>query len=249
MKHKLSLIVFLFIILCSCKKKTACINGMKLNASSLTPTIGDTVIFTAPKGTQNEIYNWSGPAGFHDQNQLNTITISGIKLSQAGMYSCAIFGNSDCPTLSDSVLIQVKLKQETPPCTLTTNLVTSSSAPNSSYFSVTKGLDPTFNGIALNGYAGLGYINIKALFNSYNGNTEPRDGTHISTDKPIFDPFQEPNEISLSFVYNSNYYHSRAGNKVYVTHVNGKLQVSFCNIQFASPPFPTITCSGKMTEL
>ena len=69
----------------------------------------------------------------------DSLTIDNIKLSQSGVYSCSK-GNTDCNTsLVDTILIDVKLKQETPPCTPAANVVTCSNIPSVTFSSVTKG--------------------------------------------------------------------------------------------------------------
>ena len=234
--------------LTACEKKPTCASSMVLTASNLTPTVGDEVIITALKETSNEVFQWNGP-DVNNINQSNTLTITNIKLSQSGVYSCSK-GNTDCNTsLSDTILINVQLKQETPPCTPAVNLVTCSNIPSVAFSSVTKGFGTVFNTINLYGSAStIGYPTFTVLFNSYNGNVEPLDGTYITTDRQVFNILQEPNEISISFLYASNFYHCRPGNKVYVIHVNGKLQVTFCNLEFGSSPSPPTTCTGTIRQ-
>lgn len=219
---------------------------MKLQITNTQPTIGDQVIISAPFKQTNVVYQWNGP-GVNLTNQSNTLTIDDIKLSQSGTYYCNM-ADSDCNTsLSDSVKINVQYKQETPPCTPVNNTAAFNNIPNSNFSSVTKSFGGTFNTVNLYAYAGLGYPSLTVLFNSYNGNVEPKDGVYITTDRQVFNIFQEPNEISVSFIYSSDFYHCRPGKKVYVSHVNGKLALSFCSLEFSSGTFTT-TCSSKMTQ-
>lgn len=240
-----AVVIFLF---SSCEKKPVCPSSLELRANTLTPTVGDDLIISAPEPPNtNVVFQWNGPRT-NETNQSSSLQISDIKLSQSGTYYCNL-ANTDCNTsLGDSIVINVQLKQETPPCTITNNTVTASSIPGTTFGSVTKSYGGSWN--TLNLYASaasFGYPSYTVLFNSYNGNVEPRDGVYTTTDIATFSPLQEPNEISISFIYSSNYFHCRPGNKVYVSHVGGKLQVNFCNLEFASPPFVT-TCSGKITQ-
>jgi len=246
-KNLLPLLITAF-ILHSCEKKATCLNSMELTATSLTPTTGDNIVIRAPQGPENAVYQWNGP-GVNLINQVSTLTLDNIKLSQSGVYYCSVGGNSDCSTVGDSIRIQVQLKQETPPCTLTNNYMRCSNIPDVNFVSVTQGFDGTYNAVSLYGYGGFGYPGVTVLFNSYNGNTEPLDGTHITAEGPSFNFLQQPNEVSISFIYASNYYHSRPGHKVYVSHVGGKLQVSFCDVVFYASTVPLTTCSAKLTEL
>lgn len=238
----------ILLLLVSCQKKKSCPSSIDLQSNTLTPTVGEDVVLNVPGGgTTNFVYQWNGP-GVNETNQSPTLQLNNIKLSQRGMYYCNM-GNSDCNTsLTDSVYIDVKLLQETPPCSITDNTVTASSIPGSVFGSVTKSYGGSWN--TMNMYASaasFGYPSYTILFNSYNGNVEPKDGVYITTEIAVFNPLQEPNEISISFIYASNYFHCRSGNKVYVSHVNGKLQVNFCNLEFSSPPYVT-SCSGKITQ-
>lgn len=244
----LAVLFVLFLFIAGCEKKPACPNSLVLTATTLTPTVGDDVVISAPDpGTTNVVYQWNGP-GTNLTNQSSTLDLNDIKLSQSGIYYCNL-GNTDCNTsLGDSIVINVQLKQETPPCNITNNTVTASSIPGTTFGSVTKSYGGTWNTMNLDASAAsFGYPSYTVLFNSYNGNVEPRDGVYTTANVAVFSPLQEPNEISISFIYASNYFHCRPGNKVYVSHVNGKLQVNFCNLEFASPPFVT-TCSGKITQ-
>ncbi len=238
-------IIFLF----SCEKKKECVTSMVLRATpSITPTVGDNVVIIAPEGSDNDVYQWNGP-GVNLTNQSRTLDLYDIKLSESGTYNCGLGGNGDCNPVGDTILINVQLKQETPPCTPTNNTVTSTSLPNVSFSSVTQSFHSTWNAVSLYAYAGFGYPGFTVLWNSYNGTAEPRDGTHVTAEGPSFNILQEPNEISISFIYNSNYYHCEKGKNVYVSHVGGKLRLTFCNLSFYSSPAPSITCSGRITEL
>lgn len=248
MKTPVLLFLALIILFSSCVKKAGCSGASILKATSITPTVGDNVTITAPFHSSNDVYQWNGP-GVNQTNQSTTLQLDDIKLSQSGIYSFVAGGNGECDPLSDTILITVKMKQETAPCTLTANSAVFSGMANATFLSVTQGFDPTWEAVSLYAYAGFGQPNITMLFNSYNGNTEPLDGTHITAEGPSFNILQEPNEVSLSFIYGSNYYHSRPGHKVYVSHINGKLKVSFCNVIFYSSTVPLITSSATMTEL
>jgi hypothetical protein len=235
------------ILLPSCEKQKNCATSMELTTSNRTPTVGDDVTIRAIIEGDNEHFFWDGPAMSSTLGDA-VFTIHNIKLSESGVYSCGK-ANSDCNTsLGDTILIEVQLKQETPPCSMTNNTLTSNNTPNTTYTSVTQGIDALSNGVTLNAWAAF-YPEVHVLFNHYNGTGEPGDGLYVTRGDPNFDLFGEPNEISLQFVYSGNIYHVRADQKVYVSHVGGKLQVSFCNIIFAASNVITTTCSGKMTEL
>jgi hypothetical protein len=245
---KINFLIVILFFLTACKKNS-CPSSIKLSATSLTPTAGDDVIITAPDdGGTNVNYQWSGPF-ITTTTQSNKLRLDNIQLSANGTYKC-VKDYSECTiSLIDSVMINVKLKQETPPCSLTNNVITATVMPNiTSFISVTQGYDGTYNSVSLVAWPGPGKPTITVLFNPSNGIYEPLDGTHYTTSGPAGGAYNELNEVSISFIYGGNYYHCVRGEKVYVTHSGGKLQVSFCNLVFRATTVPDITCSGKITE-
>ena len=220
---------------------------MTLTATTLTPTEGDDIEIRAIEESSNDVFQWNGPKT-NLTNQSSVLRIDDIKLSQSGIYYCNK-GNADCnSSIGDSIVINVQLKQETPPCTPANNTMTSSGVPGETFSYVNKSFDATFNAITMYANGPYGYPPFTIVFNSYNGNVEPRDGTYTTTEGYSFNVLQEPNEISISFIYASTFIHCLPGKKAYVSHVNGKLQVTFCDLEFASP-LPHVRCSAKITQL
>lgn len=251
MKHQFYLIILLLITLVSCTKNKSndtCPPSMELKTSNASPTIGESFTINAPKETDNDIYYWSGP-GYSESTNSNTLSINDVKYSNRGWYYCAK-SNSNCnQTIRDSIFIDVKLSQEAPPCTLTNNFFSSSNlVADITLTSVTEQMDPTFNGMGVYGGDAFGRPSLRVLFNSYNGNTEPIDGVYITNNSLVFDVTQEYNVVSVSFNYNGIFFHCQPNQKVYVSHVNGKIQVSFCDMVF-SDGSNTTTCKAKMTEM
>lgn len=235
----------------SCKKDagSTCPTSLKLSLSNNSPAIGESFTITAPKETENNIFNWIGP-GYSSSSNSNTLTLDDIKYWNRGWYYC-LKSNSECnTTIRDSVFVDVKLKQGTPSCALTNNFFTSSNLVlDETFTSVTQGMDPTFNAMGVYGKGSYGEPTLRVLFNSYNGNTEPVDGIYTTTNMPTFDVTQQYNDVSVSFIYQGIYFHCRPDQDLYVVHVDGKIQVSFCNMVFSDGVSITTTCKGKMTEL
>ena len=90
------------------------------------------------------------------------------------------------------------------------------------------------------------------IFYSYNGNTEPKDGMYVTTNVPVFNQFQGCQCIVGLCQYGSYYFQTHENQTVYVTHVNGKLRVSFCDLKYSSDNgnsvMVTSTFSGQLTE-
>ncbi|TDX02319.1 hypothetical protein [Dinghuibacter silviterrae] len=228
---------FLFIAtLCfGCQKSkegTGCPAGLRLTPNDSTPVVGDTVVIYA--NHLNMDYNWSGPDNFFYQSYTgsNGITLAGIQLKQSGWYYCTA-SEVDCPAVTDSVYIRVKYAQGTPSCSLTNNQVTSTTGiPDFSAVTVTKTYDLSYNAIVLHAFQAVGAPEYDFVFNSYNGNTEPQDGIYYTTSIPSFEPDQDADVINMACNFDGFYYfQSNPGQKVYVSHVNGKLRISFCSIE------------------
>ncbi len=248
MRNSMFLCLILLVTFSACKKKSsdACRSSIELSADNATPDVGDDATITVTRQNENDIYHWDGP-DLHELNQNENLLLTDLKVSQRGWYYCTA-ENPDCNTaLTDSFYLDVRLVQEEAACTPATNTVTGNAIPDVVFNQMIKGLDPTYNGLALQGYAGVGYPEVEVMFNSYNGNAEPEDGVYTTVGVQVFDPFDEPNAISVSFIYASTYFHSVENQQVYVKHVNGKLQAVFCDMLFSSD-VPGARCTGNLRE-
>jgi hypothetical protein len=232
------------LLLNSCEKSD-CPNAMKLTISNPTPAIGESFEIKAPSLSGNGYFRWSGPGNFGSSTS-NTLTISNAKYAGRGWYHCAKTMTDCNTTIRDSIFVDVKLKQEAPPCTPTNNLLAFSSIPNVTLNSVTFALDPVFNGMALGGSGAFGLpSSFKVLFNSYNGVFDPPDGVYKTTGVATFDVTQD----SISFIYSSGYFHCQPGQKIYVSHIGGKLSVKMCNLIFSYVGTGLTTqCTGQLTR-
>lgn len=248
---RFSFLCLFFLSACSKKNEGSCPSNFTVTASTLTPTVGETVTLTASPERWN--YLWNGPQGFfvNQTTGVNTITIEDIKLNQSGWYVGSLTGTG-CGVLLDSVYIDVKYKQGDPPCSLTNNQVSSSSLPDLQASSIRKYYDISFNGITLHAAGSYGYPTYSFIFNSYNGNAEPKDGLYVTTNVPVFDHFQDANVVVGICQYGSYYFQTHANQTVYVSHVNGKLRVSFCDLKYSgdngNSVMVTSTFSGQLTE-
>jgi hypothetical protein len=247
--------VYLFIVLSllvfSCKKNNTsnCPTTLTLSASDTTPVIGDAFTITASKESDYDLYHWWGPAGYTENTNLNEVKISDTKYSNRGWYYCTKTGSECNTTAQDSIFIDVKLDQEAPPCNVTNNFFSSSNLVyDITLTTVSKQFDRTWNAVSVYGRDAYGRPALQVLFNSYNGNVEPLDGVYTTKETAVFDVTDEYNVVSVSFLYNNDYFHCHPGQKLYVTHVNGKIQVTFCDMVFSDGTYLT-TCKAKMTEM
>lgn len=233
---------------CTKEKERGCVQSFQLMVDHAAPTIGTAFQITASDPGDNITYSWYGPDNLSTTTNSNTVNVSSASYRNRGWYYCNR-NDMDCSTnFHDSIFIDVQLVQETPPCSLTDGFISCNNIPDVTLTSVTEAFDGTFNGMAVYGYGGMGYPEFTVLFNSYNGNAEPLDGTYVTTDVAAFDITDDFNAVSVSFLYASDYYHCHPNQKLYVTHVNGKIQVSFCDMEFSNGSTPFTVCTGKMTE-
>lgn len=250
-KILLPCIIFIFLCTAGCVKTGTNDDcrplSFKISITDTAPFIGDIITLEVPKLNEYDLLSYNNPAG-SGTTFSHSIDIVNIKYNQRGWYHWNL-SNSGCNvSYRDSVYVNVKLRQQTPPCTLTNNFVSSSNLIDVAFTSVTQGFDPTFNGMAVYGDRSLGYPSYRVLFNSYNGNTEPIDGVYNTTNVPTFDIFQDYNAVSVSFLYSGQYFHCYPNQKLYVSHVGGKIRVSFCSMTFSNNTILSV-CTGQMTKM
>jgi len=248
MKSLLFTAFCLVFIFTGCKKDGSnCSTDIQLTSTKLTPAVGESFTITALKVSDNDLFQWSGPGNYSGMFS-NSITVDNPGYLDRGWYYCSK-SNPECgQTVFDSIFIDLKLRQGTAPCTLANNSLSGGSIPTTSFYSVNKNFDPTFNGKALYGTATTGYpTDFRVLFNSNNGNVEPLDGIYTTKNSIIFSQTDPYVWISLSFVYGGQFFHSHPDKDVFVSHVNGKLSASFCNVPFSNGTY-IINLSGMLTE-
>ncbi len=245
-------VLFLFLVLgytfCSCEKNN-CPKTMELTVSKTDISVGDDFQIIAPSGSGNEYFRWSGPGNFSSITS-NILSIYNASYSSNGWYYCNKTLTDCNKTITDSIYVDVKLLQEAAPCTPTNNYLSFTSIPSVALTSVTFAMDQVYNGMSFTGNGAFGYpADFKVVFNSFNGNFDPPDGVYKTTGNVTFNVTQPFEDVSISFVYNSGYFHSVPGQKIYVTHIGGKVSVSMCNLTFSYVGTGLTTkCTAKLTK-
>ncbi|MHA4807019.1 hypothetical protein ACX0G9_02875 [Flavitalea flava] len=226
-----------------------CFVGLRLTPKDSIPFAGDDLTIYANQ--INLSYEWSGPNNFsyHGYTGSNSVTIPEIKIKQSGWYYCTA-SVPGCNSYTDSVYIRVQFNQGTPSCNLNNNQITSTAGlPDFNAVSVTKSYSTSYSAILVSAYAGMGFPEYNFVFNSYYGNTEPKDGIYYTTDSPISDLQQDANLINMNCIYGPYYFSSYAnGQKIYVSHVNGKLRIAFCSIEAGDGGGVHGLFTGELTE-
>lgn len=183
----------------------------------------------APEIGGRRIYTWTGPDNYTlGKNGETEDSIVHVELKNEGWYYLAL-SRDDCPVVKlDSVYFDVKLKQGTPACSTTTNSCYYSNLSDDSYSIIKKSINPTYNVLTLSAN-GVGNMNI--LFHPAWKNTEPEDGIYITNSAEFFDQTDRNyNKVYVTTTKQSIYWGSQPNQQVFVSHINGKLQVRFCNL-------------------
>jgi len=155
---------------------------------------------------------------------------------------------SDCETHLDSIYISVKNDPVTAPCSPTNNTVTFSSIPDISPATVDWSYNTIWNRRVLAADGAYGYPDFNIYFNTYWDTTEPEDGKYSVTPMQATDEYP-PYTVYISSLYSGVFFEAVSG-EVYVSHMNGKLLVTFCDVSLSntnggSPS--TTTASGMLT--
>lgn len=145
--------------------------------------------------------------------------------------------------------IRVQFAQGTPGCSLADGQITSTAGlPNLAAPTVTKSYSLSYNAIVLDVSDGAFGPEYDFVFNSYDGNNEPRDGIYYTTNLASFDPLQDADAINMNCTYGAYYFSSDAGQKIYVSHVSGKLRISFCSVKADDSGGANGLFTGEVTE-
>jgi len=223
----------------------SCPTSLKITASDSTPVVGSDVTIRTDKTGPD--YQWSGPGNFFltANSGQDSETIHQIMIYQSGWYYCEGIQTNCSSTVADSVYLDVKYQQGTPSCSLANQQITN-----------TGGLPDFSAATVFKSYGGYGAIQLDAddgvtdylfVFNPNNFNTEPKDGVYYTTNDLLFSNGEDADAIDLTINYYPYYLTSDPGQKVFVSHVNGKLRISFCSLT-AEGSGVSGSFSGQVTE-
>jgi hypothetical protein len=226
-----------------------CENINKTTVSSNSPvTNGETIHFGTQEVGGYRIYSWTGPDNYANQYPVDSIT--NAQLENEGWYYLHLFSvNGQCEKF-DSVYVDVKLPQGTPPCTINNNSVSFNNLGTDNYSGVTKYIDPNFSQKVLAANAGI-YSSLTIYFHTHWRTAEPEDGVYITNDTPVFDQTDNNyNKVFVTATKNSVYWGSNAGQTVYISHAGSKLQARFCDLMMGGNNGVSLTtqASGNVVE-
>jgi hypothetical protein len=240
---------FTSILLLSCQKMAGdndltCekIKSAKITVPKTTFFAGEEIRLSTVEGA-NIFYGWNHSVLPGNLGSSSSYIIPACSKADEGWFYLSV-GNPDCTTKHDSVYITVINKPIAAPCSPVNNKVDFSSVPDISFSSATWSYEVGYNSRNLRGYQGLGYPDINVFFHHYWNDMEPEDGEYSLNNVPSFDG-GSVYSVYLASHYDITWYGGRNG-KVYVSHVNGKIQVTFCNVTFSAEG-NSFTGTGKLT--
>ncbi|HMG81957.1 MAG TPA: hypothetical protein VK559_02895 [Ferruginibacter sp.] len=243
MKARQSLLIIfssLLILLSACKKDTSNTNNggnnnnntnssgclIRLTATTSAASVVKGGSFTISADSSGENYEWEGPDYFQSYYRNNTI--SEADYSNAGWYYVNASSNG-CNSVFDSVYVNVTIPQGSPSCSLTNNYVSFTGVANDQSF--TSGLSyNTTEGYTLQGGSANGDITI--ILSTHWYSIEPEDGVYTTISDQTFGDGEIDN-IFISDVNSDILFTAAPGASVYVSHVAGKIQISFCSLNMS----------------
>lgn len=196
---------------------------------------------------QPEAYFSWRRAGTNELSMYSSLTINYCDKSHEGMYYLTV-SYPGCPTHYDSVYISVINKPVEAPCSPANNAISFSSLPSISFSAASWEFNNTWNRKLLRGYQSFGYPDLNVYFHYYWNNREPEDGEY-SISESITTSDGDAYQVYITSLYSGIYFQSHPG-KVYVKHVNGKIQVTICNLTLSGSNgglSATTTVEGKLT--
>ncbi len=216
-----------------------CVKMGKFKIKPVTPVLLGEKIQIFCDTVQGADYLWSGP-GFSSYDQ-NPVIYSADHFME-GWYFVRITHDS-CTTIEDSVYVDVKFPQGIPDCTLTDKEV--------SFNGAMPKLSPA--GIRNIG-AGVGAFEIEA--GSMNGDVYMRfskywidhnleEGIYYTTNEPFPD---DVNKVNIQVVTQSFSFFAEANRPVYISRVDGKIRVAFCNVRISNYLGHYAIMTGQLTE-
>ena len=193
--------------------------------------VGDSIVMKMSLVPPISLVSWNRGTNLSQNGDDTTLTIYPCTKDDDGWWYLNV-SFPGCAVMNDSVYISVLNNPVNPACTTQENVAIFSSIPDISFTSTTWGLDPDLNARVLQG-ASLGDQYMKIYFNTFWNSREPEDGAYNIYS--ISDFYSTNDEYSVYMVsgYSGLFFTAGSG-KLYVTHVNKKLKVTFCSATFTA---------------
>jgi len=247
----LPLALLILTLLGGCKKSQSTDNCaqiplVKITGAKSSYFVGDTIKL-GTNITPLGLYSWHTTHSLNEISNTDGVFIPSCTKYDEGWYYLAV-SYPDCASHFDSVYISVTNKAVAAPCTPSNNSVSFSAIPDITFGSCNWGLDPSWNRMDLSANTTYGYPDLNIYFNPYWNGKDPEDGAYNISPSMAFDQ-NDLYTVFISSTYQSVYFESGSG-QVYVSHVNGKVRVTFCDLSFSGSlggSAYTTTASGMLT--
>jgi hypothetical protein len=206
-----------------------CPTSLKITASDSTPVVGSNV--TIRTNQDGPPFGWSGPGNYSlpANGGQDSITINQIEILQSGWYYCTGSEPGCNNSIFDSVYIDVQYQQGSPSCSLTNDQISNTAGlPTFTGGTITKSFSGSYNATVLT--VSDNVVEYDFVFNSNLGDTEPKDGIYYTTNMAFFDPSLDADVMNVNINYFPYYLLSDNSQQIYVSHVNGKMRLSFCSL-------------------
>ncbi len=225
------ILFFTFLIFIQGCEKTStsnCSNVRTFQVYSNSPVlVGQTIEFGFPEVGGYRTYRWIGPNFYDDQYPSDSIVNAEFK--NEGWYYLNLNSlDGDCQRI-DSVYIDILFEQGSPSCSTTNNTVSYNNMSTDIYTNVQKLVEPIFSQKALKS-SSIG-TDLSIIFHTNWRNKEPEDGIYYTTNSPVFDQTDfNYNKLFVTVTKSSIYWSSVADQRVFVSHIGGRLQVRYCDL-------------------
>jgi hypothetical protein len=250
----LTIVLVSFLFLNGCVKSNSnsdnnCEQILKVKitgAKTTTYYVGDTIQL-GTSITPLALYSWATTNSLNAISNTDGVFIPSCTKYDEGWYYLSV-SYPDCASHNDSIYITVTNKVVAAPCSPANNTVSFSNIPSVTFGSCNWGVDPSWGLKDLSGNPPSGYPDFNIYFNPYWNSKEPEDGAYNISPTITFDQ-NDLYTVFMSSTYSSIYFEPGAG-QVYVSHVGGKLRVTFCGISFSGSlggPSYTTSASGMLT--
>jgi hypothetical protein len=209
--------------------------------------VGDEIHIKVNQLPTIALFTWTHESSPNTISHEKDVYINYAEKGDEGWYYLNV-SYPDCASHNDSVYITVKNKPGTAPCTPANNVLEFSTISDLNPASVSWSFDQTWNRKVLAARGASGYPEFNLYFNAYWNTKEPEDGEYSITDMSSTG-YYPPYTVYISTLYSSIFFQAGSG-KVYVSHVNGKIRVTFCNVPLSGSlggPSYTTTATGTLT--
>lgn len=246
---------FMLFSFSACKKSIDAQDSMcerlqkvKIVTAKTTYYVGDTIQLNVSDEVDG-FYNWRHSVMPNDVSLGTGYRTDYTTKTQQGWFYLSI-NNVECnTTVYDSIYIQVINRPADAPCDPANNTASFSSIPDISFSSATYEIDYSWNRKVIRGYQSFGYPDINVYFHPYWLDKEPEDGEYTVSTGGMGFGSENVYEVFITSLYSSIFFQPQGG-KAYLTHENGKLRVTFCNIQLSGDlggAAYTTSVSGRLT--